>query len=68
MRKVIMKMNVSVDGFVSGPNGENDWVFKSSDETSRASGIEQTWGAGLIIMPRLPGRRHGFLTAILPKG
>ena len=52
MRKLMMKMNISVDGFVSGPNGEFDWVFRSSDETSRASAVERFWEAGLIIMGR----------------
>jgi dihydrofolate reductase len=52
MRKLIMKMSLSVDGFVSGPNGEKDWVFKSSDETSRAWAVEKTREAGLIIMGR----------------
>jgi hypothetical protein len=36
MRKLIMKMSMSLDGFVSGPNGENDWVFKTGDEDSKA--------------------------------
>ena len=52
MRKLIMKMSMSLDGFVSGPNDENDWVFKSSDETSRTWSLGQTWKAGLIIMGR----------------
>src|SRR5215475_11428563 len=52
MRKLIMRMSITVDGFVGGPNGENDWVFKSSDETSRASAVERFWDAGLIIMGR----------------
>jgi dihydrofolate reductase len=52
MRKLIMKMSISVDGFVSGPDGKTDWIFKSSDETSRAWAIEHTWDAGLIIMGR----------------
>src|SRR5215475_6730204 len=52
MRKLIMRMSLSVDGFVGGPNGENDWVFKSSDETSRAWSVERSWEAGLIIMGR----------------
>ena len=52
MRKLIMKMSVSLDGFVSDANGKNDWVFKSSDETSRAWSVGQTWEAGLIIMGR----------------
>jgi dihydrofolate reductase len=52
MRKLMMKMSLTVDGFVSGPNGETDWIFKSSDETSRASVVERAWEAGLIIMGR----------------
>ena len=52
MRKLMMRMSITVDGFVGGPNGENDWVFKSSDETSRARAVEQFWEAGLIIMGR----------------
>jgi dihydrofolate reductase len=52
MRKLMMKMSITVDGFVGGPNGENDWVFRSSDETSRAWSVGQSWEAGLIIMGR----------------
>ena len=52
MRKLIMKMSISIDGFVGGPNGEADWIFKSSDEESRAWVVGQTWDAGLIIMGR----------------
>lgn len=52
MRKLIMRMSITVDGFVGGPNGENDWVFRSSDETSRAAAVERFWEAGLIIMGR----------------
>lgn len=52
MRKLMMKMSISVDGFVGGPNGEADWIFRSSDETSRAWVVEQFWEAGLIIMGR----------------
>jgi len=52
MRKLIMKMSITVDGFVAGPNGEKDWIFKSSDETSRAWVVERNWEADLIIMGR----------------
>lgn len=52
MRKLIMKMSISIDGFVGGPNGENDWVFKSSDSESLAWSVKQSWEAGLIIMGR----------------
>jgi dihydrofolate reductase len=52
MRKLIMKMSVSIDGFVSGSNGEKDWVFRSSDEGSRAWVLQSTRESGLIIMGR----------------
>ena len=32
---------MSVDGFVSGVNGENDWIFKTGVEESKA------WAVGL---------------------
>jgi hypothetical protein len=52
MRKLMMKMSMSIDGFVGGPNGEADWIFKSSDEMSRAWVVELGWTAGLIIKNR----------------
>lgn len=45
-------MSVSVDGFVSGPNGEKDWVFKTGTPESKAWLVAQTAEAGLIIMGR----------------
>ena len=29
MRKVILGMNVTLDGYVAGPNGELDWAFRT---------------------------------------
>jgi dihydrofolate reductase len=29
MKQLILKMSISADGFVGGPNGETDWMFKS---------------------------------------
>ena len=52
MRKLMMKMSISIDGFVSGPNGKNDWIFRSSDEESRAWVLQSTREAGLLIMGR----------------
>ena len=52
MRKLIMKMSISLDGFVSGPNAGNDWVFKTGDEESKAWSVGQLREAGLIIMGR----------------
>jgi dihydrofolate reductase len=48
----MMRMSMSVDGFVSDTNGKNDWVFRSSDETSRAWAAEEIGKTGLIIMGR----------------
>jgi dihydrofolate reductase len=47
-----MKMSITADGFVCGPKGEFDWVFKTGNEISKAAGVEQTWEAGTIIMGR----------------
>jgi dihydrofolate reductase len=52
MRKLIMKMSISLDGFVGGPNAGNDWVFKTGDEESKAWSVGQIREAGLIIMGR----------------
>ena len=29
MRKVILGMNITLDGYVAGPNGELDWAFRT---------------------------------------
>jgi len=52
MRKLIMKMSASLDGFVGGPHGENDWIFRSSDEASRAWSLEAVQQAGLLVVGR----------------
>jgi dihydrofolate reductase len=52
MRKLIMKMSMSVDGFVSGTDGGKDWVFKTGDEESLAWSVGEVREAGLIIMGR----------------
>ncbi len=50
MRDLVLKMQVTVDGFVCGPNGEVDWVFDSMDEEA-AAWVAQTIGnASLHIM------------------
>ena len=52
MRKLIMKMSVSLDGFVCDSNGQKDWLFKTGDEESLAWSVEKIREAGLIIMGR----------------
>lgn len=43
-------MFVSADGFVSGPNGEVDWVFRSGDDATDEWIVENLWQAGLLAM------------------
>ena len=31
MRKIILNLAVSLDGFIEGPNGEYDWCFIDQD-------------------------------------
>lgn len=52
MRPLILKMSMSLDGFVAGPNGEIDWLFRSSDEGSRSWVEEMLWQAGVHAMGR----------------
>ncbi len=50
MRKVILKMSVSVDGFVNGPKGELDWVFETMDAELTKWIVDIVWQAGVHIM------------------
>lgn len=50
-RKLVLKMSVSLDGFVAGPNGEADWIFRSSGgDDSTAWVLDTLRGAGVHIM------------------
>jgi len=42
-------MSVSLDSFVSGPEGEAKWIF-SGDQEAIAWKVENAWNAGLHIM------------------
>ncbi|BDP43900.1 dihydrofolate reductase (plasmid) [Deinococcus aetherius] len=50
MRKLVLGMFVSLDGFVSGPGGEADWIFKSGDDATDEWIVDHLWQAGLIAM------------------
>lgn len=53
MRKVKLQMQVSLDGYVGGPNGEMDWMTWNWDEelTQYVGGIIQT--VDLIVLGRV---------------
>jgi len=52
MRRLILKMSTSLDGFVAGPHGEKDWMFRSQDDAGRRWVEDTLWQAGLHVMGR----------------
>jgi len=49
MRDLILKMSISIDGFVGDPDGANRWMF-GSDQEAKAWSVETIWNASLHIM------------------
>lgn len=49
MRELILKMAISIDGFVSDLDGRNRWWF-GTDQEAKAWGVETVWNASLHIM------------------
>jgi dihydrofolate reductase len=50
MGKLVLKMSVSVDGFVCGPDGEIDWMFSSLDGEATAWIVDTLRRAGIHLM------------------
>jgi dihydrofolate reductase len=52
MRRLILKMSMTLDGYVGGPNGEIDWIHRTLDPEA-TDWIEHTlWDAGAHLMGR----------------
>lgn len=49
MRDLILKMSISIDGFVSDLEGRNTWMF-GTDQQAKTWSAEYLWNAGLHIM------------------
>jgi dihydrofolate reductase len=49
VRELILKMSMSLDGFVSDLDGRNTWMF-GADLEARAWAVETIWNASLHIM------------------
>lgn len=47
MSKLVLAMSISLDGFVAGPNGETDWIFRNlgADSSDWALGTLRQAGA-----------------------
>lgn len=52
MRKVVVGMSVSLDGFVGGPHAEVDWAFATIDDELKAWIVDSLWQAGVHVMGR----------------
>jgi dihydrofolate reductase len=63
-RKLVLKMSVSLDGFVCGPDGEADWIFRSSGGPDASAWLLDTLGsAGVHI---LGSRSYADMAAFWP--
>jgi dihydrofolate reductase len=52
MRKLILQMQISIDGFVCGPKGELDWIFPDVDEGYTKWTVDKVGQAGAHVMGR----------------
>lgn len=50
MRKLVLQMQCTVDGFIGGPNGELEWAFPDFDAEYDAWGVPKLWDASLHLM------------------
>ena len=50
MRELVLKMSVSLDGFVRGRNGEVDWIFRTGSDDAAEWVHETLASAGLHAM------------------
>jgi dihydrofolate reductase len=56
MRKVKLQMQVTLDGFVGGPNGEMDWMVWDWDDALKEYAMELTNSADTFMMGRATGQ------------
>ncbi|HEX3767650.1 MAG TPA: dihydrofolate reductase family protein, partial [Puia sp.] len=53
MRKLIVSMNLSLDGYLSGPGGELDWHFEIWNESMGDKILERLEKTDTIILGRV---------------
>ena len=51
-RKLILKMDISLDGFVGRTDGDVQWVFDGFDDETETAVLEGLWQAGAHLMGR----------------
>ncbi|HEV2272130.1 MAG TPA: dihydrofolate reductase family protein [Steroidobacteraceae bacterium] len=50
MRELILKMSISIDGFVASADGGAKWVFETRDDNAAEWTVKTIWDASLHIM------------------
>jgi dihydrofolate reductase len=55
MRKIKLQMQISLDGYVAGPNGEMDWMVWDWDEVLKKYATELTNSADTFLLGRKTG-------------
>ena len=50
MRRLILRMNCSLDGCVAAANGDLEWIFPGIDPECERWAVAQLWDAGLHLM------------------
>jgi dihydrofolate reductase len=50
MRRLILQMQMSIDGFAGGPNGELDWIFPGFGSDATGWIVDRLWQAGAHLM------------------
>jgi dihydrofolate reductase len=56
MRKVVLQMQVTLDGFIGTQDGDVDWAFPAFDDDFTAWGVDALWQAGVHVMGSTTGR------------
>jgi dihydrofolate reductase len=52
MRKLKLQVQITIDGFIAGPNGEHDWMWLAAEEAVSQKVIELAGGCDTILMGR----------------
>jgi dihydrofolate reductase len=52
MRRLVLKMSMSLDGYVGGPDGEVDWIMRTLEAEATAWIEETLWDAGAHLVGR----------------
>jgi dihydrofolate reductase len=53
MRRLILQMGVSIDGYVAALDGSHPWGYESEDETTKRWKLDSVYGAGAHLMGRV---------------